>query len=228
MSGILDLLTDQLGSQSADSLSRRIGADAGATQKAVATALPLLIGGLARNANSSPQAAESLAGALDRDHDGSLLDNLGALFGGRDSGLGGLMNLAGGLLGGGSGASAKALNGDGILDHVLGRKRRPIEQGIAKASGLDVNQVAKLLPLLAPIVMGALGKIKRQQNLDAGGLAGLLGQERSHIEQRTAGMSEGGLASLLDFDGDGDVSDDVAKIGTALASSGLLAKLFGK
>ena len=48
------------------------------------------------------------------------------------------------------------------------------------------------------------------------------------ILKRTPGMSEGGLASFLDFDGDGDVSDDVAKIGAALAGSGLLGKLFAK
>lgn len=224
MSGILDLLTDQLGNQSISGLSQKIGADAGSTQKAVAAALPVLIGGLARNANASPKGAASLANALDQDHDGSLLDNIGGLLGG-GSGLGGLMDLAGGLLGGGN---AKALNGDGILGHVLGQKRGAVEQGVAKASGLDISQIAKLLPLLAPLVMGALGKVKRQQNLDAEGLAGLLGEERSQIESKTPGMSGGSLASFLDFDGDGDVSDDVAKIGTALAGSGLLGKLFGK
>jgi hypothetical protein len=41
-------------------------------------------------------------------------------------------------------------------------------------------------------------------------------------------MSEGGLASFLDFDGDGDISDDVAKVGSVLAGSGILGKLFGK
>lgn len=223
MSGILDLLTAHLDGGSVREMSRKIGADEGATQKAVAAALPLLIGGLARNA-SSREGAESLAGALDRDHDGSLLGNLGSLLGGGN--LGGLMDLAGGLLGGGS--SKKTLNGDGILGHVLGSKRPNVEKGIAKASGLDLNQIAKLLPLLAPVVMGALGKVKRQENLDAGGLADLLGQERTQIEQKTPGMNAGGLASLLDFDGDGDVSDDVAKIGGALAGSGLLGRLFGK
>lgn len=49
-----------------------------------------------------------------------------------------------------------------------------------------------------------------------------------HLDSRTVRDHEGGLASFLDFDGDGDISDDIAKIGSALAGSGLLGKLFHK
>ncbi|MFQ5571110.1 MAG: DUF937 domain-containing protein [Rhodothermales bacterium] len=252
MAGLLDLLNQQLGEPVVQQVSTRIGADPASTQKAMATALPLLVGGLARNANQSPSGAQSLANALDRDHDGSLLDGLSGLLGGGGgggalggllggsgggalggllggsgsaSGGGGLLGMAGDLLGGA--ASSRTTNGDGILRHVLGERRSAVEQGVARSSGLDAGQVSKLLPLLAPIVMGALGKVKQQQNLDAGGLAGLLNQERTRVEHDTPGMTEGGLARFLDMDGDGDISDDVAKIGSAIGSSGLLGKLFG-
>lgn len=227
MASILNMLNQQLSDATVQQMSRQIGADPASTQKALATALPLLLGGLARNANQSPQQAQSLASALERDHDGSVLDGLAGLLGGGSRGgsdLGGLLSMAGGLLGGGS----KATDGDGILGHVLGGKRRAVEQGVAKASGLDAAKVAQLMAMLAPIVMAALGKAKRQNNLDADGLTALLNRERSTVEEQTPGMQQGGLLGLLDMDGDGNVADDIAKIGGSIAASGVLGKLFGK
>ena len=93
---------------------------------------------------------------------------------------------------------------------------------MARSSGLDVGAVAKLLPMLAPLVMGALGRAKKQKNLDAGGLSSMLNPERARVEHDTPGMKEGGLLGMLDMDDDGDVSDDVAKIG------GMLSSFFGK
>ena len=74
--------------------------------------------------------------------------------------------------------------------------------------------------MLAPMVMGALGRQKRQQGLDAGSLAGVLGAERQQMEQSNPAM--GMLGSLLDRDDDGSVVDDIAKMG-----KGLLGGLFG-
>lgn len=227
MSSILDLLNQQMSGTTVQQVSRQIGASPDQTQKAMATALPLLLGGLARNANRSPDDARSLSNALERDHDGSVLDGLAGLLGGGGSGgsdLGGLISMAGGLLGGGS----KATDGDGILGHILGGKRQTVEQGVSKASGLDAAKVAQLMSMMAPIVMAALGKAKRQNNLDADGLTALLNRERGQVEEQTPGMQQGGLLGLLDMDGDGNVADDIAKIGGSLAASGVLGKLFGK
>ncbi len=80
--------------------------------------------------------------------------------------------------------------------------------------------VTKLLPMLAPVVMGALGRQKRQRGLDAGGLASMLGAERSDMER--ANPAAGMLGKLLDQDGDGSAVDDIARLG-----KGLLGGLFG-
>jgi len=69
--------------------------------------------------------------------------------------------------------------------------------------------------------MGALGKLKREHNLDAGGLAGMLANERSAVVQRAPGIGTG-LMDLLDADDDGQILDDLAKLG----GKGLLGKLF--
>jgi len=55
--------------------------------------------------------------------------------------------------------------GDGskIIGHVLGNK----QDAVANQSGLDLSAVVKLLPILAPIVLGMLGNQKRQQGFDA-------------------------------------------------------------
>lgn len=39
------------------------------------------------------------------------------------------------------------------------------------------------------------------------------------IEARTPGLASGGLGSLLDRDGDSDVADDLAGIGSSLAKA---------
>jgi len=67
------------------------------------------------------------------------------------------------------------------------------------------------LMMLAPLVLGALGKQKQQQGLGSGDLAEVLGQERQSSES-----SLGGLAQILDMDGDGDVTDEIISIGSKL------------
>lgn len=219
MSQLIDLISKQMGPGTAEQIGRQLGLDPQTTQQAIAAALPTLIGGLAKNAQS-PEGAQSLAHALERDHDGSVLDNLGgllgALQGGSGGGLGGLLGAAAGMLGGG--ASSKALDGAGILGHILGSKRSTVERGVGQASGIDPAKSAQLLTILAPIVMAALGRVKQQKKLDAGGLSDLLRQERAEVGKQAGTRKGGGLLELLDSDGDGNVIDDVG---------GLLGDLLG-
>jgi hypothetical protein len=169
-------------------ISQTIGADESTTSTAIQAALPMLIGAMARNA-SSEQGASALAGALDRDHDGSVLDDI-----------------AGFVMSGG----AQQSNGAGILGHIFGGNQPAVEQGVSQASGLDMGTVAKLLPLLAPIVMGYLGRQKQEQGMDAGALAGALGQQQQQLEQQSPLM--GMLSSILDQNRDGSMMDDAIRL----------------
>jgi len=199
MSSIVEMLTQQLGGSVMKQISGQLGADEKTTGSAVAAALPTLLGALARNATSK-EGAESLAGALDKDHDGGLLDNLSSFLGNPQAGP-----------------------GEGILRHALGGNRQRVESGISKSTGLDAGAVGKLLTMLAPIIMGSLGKAKRQGGMDAGALAGLLGREQDAMA-KSAPQAMGLVGQLLDADGDGDVdAGDIAKQGI-----GLLGKLMGK
>lgn len=179
MSSILEAVRQQLDPNTIQRISQQLGADPATTSNAIATALPALVGGLSRNA-ASPEGALALNSALDQ-HDGSILDNLGGLLGG--GGGGGL---------GGAGAA--------ILGHIFGGRRGTVEEGVGNASGLDAGRAAQLLTLLAPIVMGVLGKMKREKGLDASGLPGVL---------------QGGGGSMLDANNDGSVADDLLRMGSS-------------
>jgi hypothetical protein len=195
MTTMLDALAAQLGGSSVQNLARTIGADQATTQKALGAALPFLVSALAKNA-TTPQGAQALHQALSRDHDGSVLDDLA-----------------------GSLASPNTQTGEGILRHVLGDRRQAVEAGIGKASGLDARGVSTMLAALAPVVMGMLGRTQRQQGLDTSALTQMLQGE----QQRAAAPALGGLARLLDADGDGQVMDDLARMGGGLLS-GLLKR----
>lgn len=203
MNGILDLLADRIGGDNIGQIAGAIGADPRQTQTAVAAALPALLTAMNRNTNSA-EGAQSLARALERDHDGSLLDHLGGFLSGQVTG--------------------KQADGGGILGHILGGQRQQVEQGVAQASGLDLSQVSRLLPLLAPIVMAALGRQKRQAGLDSAGLSGILGQEATRARQAAPDGLLGALSGFLDRDGDGDIQDDLLQS----AGRAALGKLFGR
>jgi len=192
MAGLLDLLGTRLDGGAVQQISGRLGADRNATSTAISAALPLLLGALARNA-SDPDGARQLHDALARDHDGSRLDRL-------------------------PDPDAARPEGDAILRHVLGDRRGVAEQGIAKASGLDLAKVGPLLAMLAPVVMGALGKTRNERGLGPQDLSVLLGSERDAIGEASPGMM-GALSQLLDRDRDGSVVDDLG---------GMLGGLLGR
>lgn len=181
---LLDMLQQRLGGDAVNQISRQLGTDPGTTQTAIAAALPMLVGALARNAQD-PGKAGALANALGR-HDGSVLDDVAGYLGrGGDTG-----------------------DGDGILGHVLGGRKETVQTGLGQASGLDPAKAGTLLAMLAPLVMGALGKAQREKGLDTGGLAGMLGGEQQRATDAAPGVM-GMLTSLLDRDHDGSVMDDI-------------------
>lgn len=156
---LMQILQGQLDDNVLGQLSDQIGADKQQTAMAANGIFATLLGGLANNAASEGGLA-SLSAALDRDHDGSILDDL--------------MGMVGGMVQDNSNQGASALNGAGILGHVLGDRQDVAAQQISQSSGLNMSQVMKLMPILAPIVMGVLGRAKNQGGLDLGGLAGVL------------------------------------------------------
>ncbi len=209
MASLIDDLTAQLQQgNTLSQLSQQLGADETSTAQAISMALPMLIGGLAREVET-PAGAQSLNQALEEDHDGSLLDNVSPLFGAATSGAADI-------------AVPRALNGAGILEHVLGRKREPVQQGIGRATGLNSQQIGRLLMMLAPLVMAYLGRRKRQTGAGANEIGAELQAEKQEVERRAPGL--GGILGQI-FGASEDrpgIADDLARM-----APNVLGKMFG-
>jgi hypothetical protein len=137
-------------------LAAQLGLNEADTEEAVRNALPALVGGMKANA-ADPAGAESLARALGQ-HDGSLLD------GGVDVG------------------QIDTDDGKKIVDHIFGDNEEAVVNQLGGVGALDAGSIAKLLPMLAPLLMSFLG-----QGFGGGG------------QQTSSGDSDagGGLGDLL-------------------------------
>lgn len=196
MFSLQDLLGQEQGSQTVEQISQNVGAEPSMVNSAIQAALPMLMGGLANNA-STPQGAESLNSALEQDHDGGILDNLGGLSG---------------MIFGGQQQSAPTRQADagGILGHILGSNQSQVAEQVSNQSGLGKGQTAQILMMLAPIVMGYLGRQKQQQGVGADGLGGLLGGLLGGGQQQPANNQT--TPGYFDKDGDGSSMDDIASM----------------
>lgn len=81
MSGLADILGGALGGDAISKIAGQLGTDEATAKAGIGVALPKLLGQLQANA-SQPAGAEALANAVNKDHDGSLLDDLGGFIGG--------------------------------------------------------------------------------------------------------------------------------------------------
>src|SRR6476620_3973732 len=179
---LLEMLQQRLGGPAVEQISRKLGADPGTTGNAIDAALPLLLTAVARNATQGGQ-AQALHQAVSQDHDGGILDNVSGYLNQAESGP-----------------------GAGILRHVLGGQQQTVQTGLSQATGLDAGKTGQLLMMLAPLVMGAIGKANREKQLDSNGLSTMLTGEQEHLKESAPGVM-GALSRFLDRNNDGSVMD---------------------
>lgn len=219
MATMMDSLIQQMGEQAlAGVVAEKLGVDRQTARQALRIALPVIIGGLAKN-SSQAGGARSLHKALEKDHDGSRLEDLGGFI-----------------------STDDGAEGNSILEHVLGAGRPTVEREVGRQTGLDPSILAKLLPLLAPLVLAYLGRMQRQKQMQPDDLAGFLTEEETHLDRQgglprlqpleglpgLGGMDEaeapqapgrrpmGGIAGMLDQDGDGSLSGEAAQVGMGI------------
>ena len=185
MENILGAILSRLDDNSIQAISKQAHASPAQTKSALASAIPILMNALAKNSSTGDGAA-ALKNALARDHDGSLLDNLG-----------GFLN------------NPEVANGAGILKHVLGGKRQNVEQYISRDSGLDSSSVGRILEMAAPLVMGYLGKSTGRK----GSAVESILNSYLKTEKKQAPQSQSVINQLLDRNNDGNVMDDIAELG---------------
>lgn len=193
MATLIETLTGSLDAKTVRKISEQVGIENEMAQQAIGFAVPMLIAALSRNA-SDPAGAESLNNAL-QSHHGNVLNDV----------VGSLSN------------ESTLQDGAAILGHVLGGQEPAVANGLSQLTGLDANTSDQMLTMMAPLVMGALGKAQDDDGLDANGISSLLQTESQEAEAAS------GLAQFLDMDGDGDATDDVISMG-----SQLLGGFFGR
>jgi len=145
---LIDLLTGNTGNQVAERAESKFGIDRNQIIALLAVAAPLIISYL-RKKSQDTQEAESLNAALDKDHDGSILNDVNQ-------------------------AEARQSEGNSILTHIFGGEKNNVENQLSQKTGVSIDKIGPVLSMLAPIIMGYIGKEKQQNNVGAGGLGGLL------------------------------------------------------
>lgn len=162
-----------------DQIAGQLGVDPDTARNAIGVALPALVGGMQANAQD-PAGAASLASALGQ-HDNDLVDNL----------LGGNLDVG----------RVDTTDGSNIVGHVFGDQHDQVVSQLAGASGAGNTIIAKLLPMLAPIVMSYLAKRVLGGGRAGGagaGSGGGLGDVLGNVLGGGAGGSAGGgLGDIL-------------------------------
>lgn len=218
---ITDLISGGIGSKAIASIAKVLNIDESKAKWVVAAAVPLMIAALNYNSKKSKEGEEGLNKALDQ-HSGGILDQIGNLFG-----------------------QGPTEDDNKIVNHMFGRNTNVVTDNIAAKTGLSSSQIGGALAILAPIVMGYLGK-EKQQSSAGGGIGDLLGsvlgggQSNSSAGGGLLGSllgsvlgggsnqssSQGDLGGLADLAGDFfNQENDANKKGSILDS---LAGMFGK
>jgi hypothetical protein len=170
-----------------ESMARELGISDTQAATGAAALVPAILGGLKKQAQTQPAGVAGLGSLLGQLGGGGLLDNVV------------------------SPQPTDVGRGNDVLGQIFGSKdvSRKVAQSAAGGSGLDPGLLQKMLPMVAMMVAGYMAKQGGvgQAPAGAGGLGGLLGGLMGG--GGATGASPGGLASMLDMDGDGNPLDDI-------------------
>ena len=196
---ITDILAQMGGLQS---IAKELGVSETQAASAAEALAPAILGGFKKQAQSQPGGLEGLGGLLGQLGGGGLLEQ---------------------VLGP---QPTDVSRGNDVLGQIFGSKdvSRAVAQNAASQSGLDPSLLKKMLPMLAMLVTGYMAKqagggaASAQQDPSAGGLGGL-GGGLGGLGGLLGGLlgggasqgapASGGLASMLDLNGDGNPLDDI-------------------
>lgn len=161
MSGILDVVQQQLTGGTLQQIAQQAGVDPNVAQRAVNVALPMILGGMAQH-TQQPQNAAAIHSEADK------FANPQALFGNLSGALGGLAD------------------GGGLAGKILGGGEDQIASAVASAVGLDKAKAMQLVQMVIPIVMSAIAVRKNQQGLAPHQVPGELQQAQQQAQQQSS------------------------------------------
>jgi len=198
MKASFDALAQALNPESISQLSKMTGLDPAKTQAAVSQIIPEMMKGLAQNAKK-PGGAEALAKALEKDHNGSILNNVMASFMNGDK----------------TEDTGRDTDGVGIVNHIFGGKQAAVANQLSNSLGIDQQTIMSMMGKLAPILMGFLGKTKQDGKMGGQDLGSLLTMATTLLGQNQKGGAKGGQ---------GDLMGSLMKMGTDLLGNQTTSK----
>lgn len=193
-SSLIDQIMSMVGPEVTNQLSSNLNVDQKTAQSILPQVAPLILGGLKRQMETHG-GADRANHILNKYGDESVLDNIAGLFSNK----------------------AQDTSPDPRLGGLLGDSGVQASNMLSQQFNLDKDTAMKLIPMLAPIILGALSRMRNQK-----------------------GVGAQGIASLIDQNGDGQILDDVARFlmaglsgsstgtaGSRSAGGGLLGGLLG-
>ncbi|MCP2039108.1 DUF937 domain-containing protein [Chryseobacterium sp. HSC-36S06] len=174
---LIDLITGNAGNQVASQAQNKFGIEKNQIIALMAVAAPLVISYLRKKSQEDPNEAEALNNALDKDHDGSILDNPAQV-------------------------EARQQEGGSILDHIFGGQKSQVENQLSQNTGISMDKIGPVLAMLAPLIMGYIGKEKQSSGVNSGGglgdlLGGILGGAQNQAQAEPSNPLNDILGSVL-------------------------------
>lgn len=170
---LIDLITGNAGDQVASQAENKFGISKNQVIALLAVAAPLVISYLRKKSQDDPNEAEALNNALDKDHDGSILDDP-------------------------SQVEARQAEGGSILSHIFGGDKANVENQLSQNTGISMDKIGPILGMLAPLIMGYIGKQKQSSGVTSGGgLGDLLGGILGNANEQAQGQSTNPINDIL-------------------------------
>jgi hypothetical protein len=179
MTDIVSTISSFLTPEVVARLATASGLDRGLAQKAVAAAVPSILGGLVGSA-ATPGGARRLANAV------------------AEQPTDFLQNLVNSVTGSVTGSGHIAEKGTSVLSTLLGGGAvSMLTSTVGRFLGIGEGQMGALIGLLTPVIMGVLRREQQTAGLDANGLARMLTRQKDDI----ADAMPSGLGKLLQDSG---------------------------
>lgn len=146
------------------------GEDEGSISKAISGLIPAILGGVAAKANQSEADAQQWLDEAKLAHHSGLPGSMSSLP-----------------------ANEEAPDqGSGWLNKIFGGQSNGIINTLSGFSGIKSSSLSSLVSVIAPLIMGLLGKQAVESNLDASGFSGFLSTQKANI----LGALPSGLGSI--------------------------------
>ncbi len=208
---LLSLAQDALGGDFSKLAGQFLGESQGATQSALSSLLPAVLGGIAQK-GATPQGATGLMSLINGANlDVASLGNIAGLFGAGGSGVNSLLK---------AGTSS-------LVPALFGDKGGALVNALSSSSGIKTASATNLLAMIVPLLLTFLKKFMGDKGLNANSLSSLLSSQGPNLQ----GALDSRMSSALGFASpaaflsglSGQAAETAMRAGTAVAGGAAAA-----